>query len=61
MAKYPDDYIFTHEPLWVIDEMWHTFLLYSKDYYDFCHQYLGRMIHHRPTPRAKKNEKLLKA
>jgi len=54
LAKYPNDYIFTHEPLWIIDEMWHTFLLYSQDYYDFCLKYFGKMIHHAPTPRAKK-------
>ncbi len=54
MAKFPEEYIFTHEPLWVIDEMWHTFLMYTWDYEDFCKKYLGRMIHHAPTPRAQK-------
>ncbi len=54
MAKYPDEYIFTHEPLWIIDEMWHTFLMYSKDYEDFCLRYFGRMIYHAPVKRAVK-------
>lgn len=54
MAKYPDEYIFTHEPLWIIDEMWHTFLMYSKDYEDFCLKYFDRMIYHQPIARAQK-------
>ncbi len=56
MAKYPEEYIFTHEPLWVIDEMWHTFLMYSKDYEEFCYKYFGKMMHHEPIERAKKME-----
>ena len=56
MAKYPEEYIFTHEPLWIIDEMWHTFLMYSKDYEDFCQQHFGKMIYHKPTKRAQKLE-----
>lgn len=56
MAKYPHEYIFTHEPLWIIDEMWHTFLMYSKDYEDFCLRYFGRMIYHAPIKRAQKME-----
>lgn len=31
-----------------IDEMWHTFLLFTKDYKAFCEEYLGRFIHHEP-------------
>jgi len=53
-AKFHGEYIFTHEPLWVIDEMWHTFLMYTWEYEEFCKKYLGRMIHHAPTPRAQK-------
>ncbi len=34
-----------------IDDMWHTFLLFTKAYQDFCHTYLGRFVHHLPkTP-----------
>ena len=33
----------------VIDEGWHTFLLFTKDYQDFCQKYLGKFIHHRPS------------
>ncbi len=32
-----------------IDEAWHVFLLHSEVYATYCHNYLGRFIHHRPT------------
>ena len=32
-----------------IDQMWHTFLLFTKDYKAFCEEYLGRFIHHTPN------------
>ncbi len=36
----------------LIDEMWHTFILFTKDYQDFCDRYIGYYLHHRPTPRS---------
>jgi len=38
----------TFTPSEVIDEMWHTFLLSTKDYDEFCQEYLGKKIHHNP-------------
>lgn len=35
----------------LIDEMWHTFILFTQDYHEFCDRYFGAYIHHRPTPR----------
>lgn len=35
-----------------IDNMWHTFLLFTRDYADFCERYLGRFIHHVPNTNA---------
>ncbi len=32
-----------------IDEMWHTFLLFTRDYERFCKRYLGKMVHHVPA------------
>lgn len=32
----------------IIDEMWHNFLLFTRNYRSFCHQFFGRMIHHTP-------------
>ena len=31
-----------------VDEAWHHFILYTKDYDKFCHRFLGRFIHHVP-------------
>ena len=34
-----------------IDEMWHNFILFTADYEEFCLQYAGRFLHHRPRRR----------
>ena len=36
----------------LIDEMWHTFILFTHDYCDFCEQYFGYYLHHGPTSRS---------
>lgn len=36
-------------PLVVIDEMWHEFILVTRDYTSFCNDMLGRYIHHAPA------------
>lgn len=38
-----------HPEMADIDNMWHTFLLFTKDYHEFCNQYLsGIFFHHEP-------------
>src|SRR5947209_20258247 len=32
-----------------IDWMWHTFLLFTRDYADFCERYFGVFLHHVPA------------
>lgn len=32
-----------------IDDMWHTFILFTKEYLDFCTESFGKFIHHAPT------------
>ena len=32
----------------IMDDMWHSFILWTKQYQEFCETYLGRFIHH-PT------------
>ncbi len=44
------------DSLLIIDEMWHNFILFTKDYDAFCHQYFGRYIHHQPSTRAEKEK-----
>lgn len=41
-----------------IDEMWHEFILFTKDYMVFCDHYFGEYMHHLPNifdnqPRAR--------
>lgn len=40
----------------VIDQMWHTFLLFTHDYAEFCERHFKCFIHHQPTSRATKLE-----
>lgn len=32
-----------------VDPGWHTFLMYTSDYAEFCDRLAGRFIHHNPT------------
>lgn len=32
-----------------IDWMWHTFLLFTRDYADFCARHFGAFVHHLPN------------
>jgi hypothetical protein len=32
-----------------IDEMWHTFILFTQDYVEFCESHFGFLIHHKPV------------
>ncbi|SFY19156.1 MULTISPECIES: glycine-rich domain-containing protein [Azotobacter] len=36
------------EPTLMIDEMWHTFILFTRDYEAFCLKFFGGMVHHVP-------------
>lgn len=36
-------------PSELVDIGWHTFILYTKPYADFCRSYVGHFIHHNPT------------
>lgn len=37
--------------LLILDEMWHTFVLFTRDYTDYCESRFGRYLHHQPTTR----------
>lgn len=40
-----------HREMEEIDNMWHTFILFTRDYQKFCHDYLnGNFFHHDPLP-----------
>lgn len=42
----------------LIDEMWHTFILFTRDYCEFCTCYFGRYLHHRPAPQSAYHEQI---
>lgn len=31
-----------------VDEVWHQFILFTKEYHEFCDDFLGRYMHHSP-------------
>jgi hypothetical protein len=37
-----------------IDEMWHNFILFTKEYDRYCQSKFGVFVHHNPTPRREK-------
>ncbi|MBX4209462.1 hypothetical protein KW799_02120 [Candidatus Parcubacteria bacterium] len=39
-------------PTPIIDEGWHNFILFTKDYEEFCLQFFDRFIHHVPKNKA---------
>ncbi len=39
----------------LLDEMWHTFVLFTYEYASFCDEYLGAFVHHAPTTKAQKD------
>jgi len=42
-----------HYEMKEMDDMWHTFLLFTKDYQDFCQIYFGEYLHHVPETNNK--------
>lgn len=42
--------VFINEDLRIIDQMWHTFILFTNAYKVFCDNFFGKYIHHAPTP-----------
>lgn len=38
-----------------IDQMWHSFILFTKDYAEFCSK-VGGFIHHRPLPSTSEHQ-----
>ncbi|MDR3501198.1 MAG: hypothetical protein P4L79_01270 [Legionella sp.] len=37
-----------HAEMHELDDMWHTFLLFTKEYQEFCQTNFGYFIHHSP-------------
>jgi hypothetical protein len=43
-----------------VDEVWHQFILFTKEYNGFCEDYLGSFMHHSPhissTPSSRRKQ-----
>jgi len=48
--------LYMDDSIVVIDKMWHTFILFTKDYNEFCLHYFDNFIHHEPSTTAQKEE-----
>lgn len=43
-----------------VDDFWHTFLLFTKDYEKYCKEVLGQFVHHVPKTEEEKSKRLIK-
>lgn len=50
--------LFIDENFLILDHMWHNFLMFTKDYREFCNDYLGIFIDHNPIPKSDRMEYL---
>lgn len=48
--------VFITPELFIIDQMWHTFILFTHDYHKFCIDNVGRYLHHQPSVSNKRIE-----
>ena len=35
-----------------VDEIWHQFILFTQEYYQFCNEFLGFFLHHKPGTKS---------
>lgn len=47
---------FIPDELLIIDEMWHNFILFTKDYQAFCNTHFGQYLHHLPASKQEKEQ-----
>jgi hypothetical protein len=46
-------------PLVLLDEMWHTFILFTREYTEYCRARFGSYVHHAPTTREELERRAL--
>ena len=44
-----------------LDLAWHEFILFTRTYHAFCHEWFGRFIHHQPGGTQQENKRQLRA
>lgn len=47
--------IFIPDELLIIDEMWHNFILFTKEYQKFCNTHFKKYFHHLPSSKKEKD------
>jgi hypothetical protein len=48
-GKKPDFFAYIFPVMKEMDDMWHTFLLFTRDYREFCHQHFDAFLDHSPV------------
>ena len=54
------DGVFIPDDLLILDEMWHNFILFTKEYHAFCDRYFNRYFHHLPASKKEKADQRFK-
>ena len=49
-----------YSPPKMIDEAWHTFIIFTREYAKFCHENFGRFLHHNPFTRENRATEMKK-
>ncbi len=49
--------IYIQSEMQEIDDLWHTFLLFTREYQQFCQENFGRFVHHVPVTMDEKKNK----
>jgi hypothetical protein len=47
--------VFIPNDLLIIDEMWHNFILFTKEYQSYCNNHFGKYFHHLPASKMEKS------
>ena len=47
-----------YDDMLIVDEMWHNFILFTKDYHAFCIKFFGKYLHHLPASKEAKQKHL---
>jgi hypothetical protein len=48
--------VFIPDDLLILDEMWHNFILFTKEYQAFCNTHFDTYFHHLPASKVEKEE-----
>lgn len=49
---------FIPDDLLILDEMWHNFILFTREYQHFCQAHFQQYLHHLPATRQEKAEQV---